>query len=197
MMLPTAALMVRAGFLVAQCCSMPVGFHLVGARGGHAGSNCGRRGYGLGDVIRDPSQIWFKSDGYSDAQFFCVVDADGASLGVQSFGDQEQGVHLGGGVVLRVQGFARVLKEGFLPDIAILSAIFRNAQVLFECVASIGHSPTVRAAAVVCTEMRPIRRMHVCGTRSRFALVLVVFCIGANAPPFPGGSSSRRRPPSG
>ena len=69
---------------------------------------------------------------------------------------------------LRVQGFAHVLKEGFLSGIAIPSAIFRNTQVLFECVASIGRSPTVRAAAVVCPETRPIRRVHVCDTPATF-----------------------------
>jgi hypothetical protein len=92
--------------------------------------------------------------GYVDAEFIRVDEADIGCLTVESFGYQEQGVHLSGGVVLRVQSFTHVLKEGFAPVGVVPSTIFRNPKVLVECITSIGHSPTVRAAAVVCTEMR-------------------------------------------
>jgi hypothetical protein len=52
-----AVFLVRAAFLVVLVLLDACGFHVVRACGGHAGSNYGRRGDGLGDVIRDPTQI--------------------------------------------------------------------------------------------------------------------------------------------
>lgn len=123
-----------------------------------AGRRCwAREGHGLADGICDPAQVRRDVLGYLDAEFIRVGEANILLLRLQFFDDQEQGVHLSSGVVFRGQGLAHVLNEGFVTDITPRPLFFCDAQVLLECVSSIGHPSTLRAATVVSTKMRPTR----------------------------------------
>lgn len=107
--------------------------------------------YGVGDLV----QVGGDLRGDADGEVFPVGEVDVYTLGFQSFRDNEQGIDLGGSVVLRAKSLAYMFDESPMPgEVHHHVVLFCDVQVLVERVTCIGHPLTVNAGKSSGSEAR-------------------------------------------
>ena len=106
---------------------------------------------GGGDLV----QVGCDLRGDTDGEVFPVGEVNVYTLMFQFFGNYEQGIHLGGGIVPRFKGLAYMFRESPRPGkLQHHVVLFGDTQVFVERATSIGHPFTVNASAAVRTEAR-------------------------------------------